>query len=193
MGANLDTQRVSLGPVTLSLREHPAGHTLTTLCPLLRPQKGPYSPASAHPRTWLLISGRGEGWQREREGEKYWCEGGTLINCLSHMPWLKTKPNLQPRYVTWRGIEPVAFRFTDDTPTNWSTPARTQHPFLNAHKGSNEEATRFLQACVYFLSCHRSTFSLTRNLVFKDEESPCNQLLLGIFIIWSMNKFLIKK
>ena len=54
----------------------------------------------------MLINFRKRG-QGKKEREKHPCERETPISCLPHMPNLGLK--LQPRYVTWWGIEPTTF------------------------------------------------------------------------------------
>ena len=66
-----------------------------------------------HPRTCLLILGRGERMERGRE-TSVWKK--TLIYCLLRVAW--HGPNPQPRYVPWPGIKPVTFWFMGWYPTN---------------------------------------------------------------------------
>ena len=65
-------------------------------------------------KDFALFLERGEGGiKRGRE---------TAIGCLLHAPnW---GPDPQHRHVSWRGMEPVIFRFTGQHSVHWATPAR---------------------------------------------------------------------
>ena len=58
------------------------------------------------------------------------------IGCLPHVPGLRIihAPtggwNLQPKYGTWPGIASATFQLWDNTPTNWTTPARGCRLFI---------------------------------------------------------------
>ena len=65
---------------------------------------------------------RERGREREREGEKHWCEKHQSVASHTHP---------QPRHVPWPGIELAIFHFVGQHPTNWATPAKVYAKFLN--------------------------------------------------------------
>ena len=78
-----------------------------------------------HLKTCLLILERGEGTEKEKKTNIDAREKHQLVASCMH-PWQGL--NLQPRHMSWLGIELATFHFTRRCPSNWATPARAHFP-----------------------------------------------------------------
>ena len=103
---------------------------------------------------------RGEGREKERERD--------INGCLLRVPnW---GPGLQPRHVTWLGIEPSTLCFAGQHSIHWATPARAYF-FVCLYPGT----TRCSRLILHF-PCH----SLRINHFSKDEDSLYWRLVFRI-------------
>ena len=58
-----------------------------------------------------------------------------MCACTRDLTHPDHRPNPQPRYVPWLGIEPMTLCLPDDTPPNWATLARAGRPAVGTLVG----------------------------------------------------------
>ena len=139
-----------------------------------------------HPRAHLLILERGD--QREREGEKHWCEEETLANCLWYTPRLETScmcPHQEPNWqqacaLTGNWIHNLSVYRTTLQPSEPHQPRKTkhnalkffciflEHAFLLIWKGwRSSDLKHSLSLFFYYLSlCLSSSLSFSVRRLF---------------------------
>ena len=95
------------------------GLIFMVLVPWARGPGGPGGRQDSLLSSWIILltfqRERGEGREKERERN---------INVWLPLTHSHGVPGLQPRHVTWLGIEPATLWFTDQHWIHWATPAR---------------------------------------------------------------------